>query len=54
MYMQPVAPVAYQVILEASIGRFGEFVSPRVHTRIKLQRTFLVHESTCRKRKSMS
>ena len=30
----PVAPVAYQVILEPGIGQFREFESPRVHTRI--------------------
>ena len=29
---QPVAPVAYQVILEPGIGQFREFESPRVHT----------------------
>ena len=33
--MVPVAPVAYQVILEPGIGQFREFESPRVHTRIK-------------------
>ena len=32
--VKPVAPVAYQVILEPGIGRFREFESPRVHTRI--------------------
>ena len=32
--IQPVAPVAYQVILEPGIGQFREFESPRVHTRI--------------------
>ena len=30
----PVAPVAYQVILEPGIGQFRELESPRVHTRI--------------------
>ena len=30
----PVAPVAYQVILEPSIGQFREFESRRVHTGI--------------------
>ena len=29
---KPVAPVAYQVILEPGIGQFREFESPRVHT----------------------
>ena len=33
-YEIPVAPVAYQVILEPGIGQFREFESPRVHTRI--------------------
>ena len=32
--MYPVAPVAYQVILEPGIGQFREFESPQVHTRI--------------------
>ena len=31
---QPVAPVAYQVILEPGIGQFREFESRRVHARI--------------------
>ena len=31
---RPVAPVAYQVILESRIGQFRDFESPRVHTRI--------------------
>ena len=30
----PVAPVAYQVILEPGIRQFREFESPRVHTPI--------------------
>ena len=30
----PVAPVAYQVILEPGTGQFREFESPRAHTRI--------------------
>ena len=30
----PVAPVAYQVILEPGIGQFHEFEPPRVRTRI--------------------
>ena len=29
----PVAPVAYQVILEPCIGQFREFEPRRVHTR---------------------
>ena len=32
--MKPVAPLAYQVILEPGTGQFREFESPRVHTRI--------------------
>ena len=30
----PVAPVAYEVILEPGIGKFREFESPRVYARI--------------------
>ena len=33
-----VAPVAYQVILEAGIGQFREFEPPRVHTILVLIR----------------
>ena len=33
-YMQPVAAVAYQVILEHGMGQFREFEPRRVHTRI--------------------
>ena len=36
----PVAPVAYQVILEPGIGQFREFVSPRLRTRIYFRGTF--------------
>ena len=32
--IKPVAPVAYQVILEPGIGQFREFEPCRVHTRI--------------------
>ena len=32
MVLCPVAPVAYQVVLEPGIGQFREFESPRVHT----------------------
>ena len=48
------APVAYQVIFEPGIGRFREFESPRVHTRIKLWGLFLAHKLTCGKRESVS
>ena len=50
----PVAPVAYQVILEPGIGQFREFESPRVHSRINSCGLFLVHELTCGKRESVS
>ena len=52
--MYPVAPVAYQVILEHDIGQFREFESPRVHTRKNSWRLFLVHNLTCGKRESVS
>ena len=45
----PVAPVAYQVILEPGIGQFREFESPRVHTRLSSWGLFLVHKLTCGK-----
>ena len=32
--LKPVAPLAYQVILEPGIGQFREVESPRVHSRI--------------------
>ena len=48
MFM-PVAPVAYQVILEPGIGQFCEFESPRVHTRINSWGLFLVHKIDLRK-----
>ena len=50
----PVAPVAYQVILEPGIGQFREFESPRVHTRINSSGLFLVHKLTRGKHESMS
>ena len=37
----PVAPVAYQVILESGIGQFREFEPRRVHTRINYWDFFL-------------
>ena len=50
----PVAPVAYQVILEPGIGRFREFESLRVHTtRIDSWGLFLAHKLTCGKRESV-
>ena len=52
--MQPVALVAYQVILEPGIGQFREFESPRVHTRINSWGRFLVHKLNCGKRKIVS
>ena len=51
---KPVAPVAYQIILEPGIGQFREFESPRVHTRINSWELFLVHKLTCGKRESVS
>ena len=52
--MKPVAPAAYQVILEPGIGQVREFESPRVHTRINSLGLFLVRELTCGKRESVS
>ena len=52
--MEPVAPVAYQVILEPGIGQFREFEPRRVHTRINSLGRFLVHKLTCGKRESVS
>ena len=52
--MVPVAPVAYQVILEPGIGQFREFEPRRVHTRIHSLGLFLVHNLTCGKRESVS
>ena len=49
----PVAPLAYQVILEPGIGQFREFESPRVHTCINSWGLFLVHKLTCGKRESV-
>ena len=50
----PVAPVAYQVILEPGMGQFREFEPPRVHTRMDSRGLFLMHKLTCRKRESVS
>ena len=52
--MVPVAPVAYQVILEPGISQFREYESPRVLARIKSSGLFLVHKLTCGKRASVS
>ena len=52
--VNPVAPVAYQVILEPGIGQFREFEPHRVHTRIKSLGFFLAHKLTCGKRESVS
>ena len=54
MCILPVAPVAYQVILEPGIGQFREFEPRRVRTRIKSLELFLVHKLTCGKRESVS
>ena len=53
-HVWPVAPVAYQVILEPGIGQFRDFKSRRVHTRIHSWGLFLVHILTCGKRDSVS
>ena len=53
-YREPLAPVAYQVILEPGIGQFREFESPRVYTRINSWGLFLMHKLTCGKRESAS
>ena len=50
----PVAPVAYQVILEPGIGQFREFEPHRVHTRINSLGLFLVHTLTSGKHESVS
>ena len=54
--LSPVAPLAYQVILEPGIivGQFREFESPRVNTRKDTWGLFLVHKLTCGKRESVS
>ena len=51
--LQPVAPVAYQVILEPGIVQFREFEPCRVHTRINSLGLFLVDKLTCGKRESV-
>ena len=51
---KPVAPVAYQVILEPGIGQFREFESPQVHTRIISWGLFLVHKLARGKLESVS
>ena len=50
----PVAPVAYQVILEPGTGQFREFEPRRVHTRSISLGLFLVHKLTRGKRESVS
>ena len=52
--INPVAPVAYKVILEPGIDQFREFEPHRVHTRINSLGVFLVHKVTCGKRESVS
>ena len=52
--VQPVAPVAYQVILEPGIGHFREFESPRVCILVLIRGDFIAHKSTCGKRESVS
>ena len=43
---EPVAPVAYQIVLDPGIDQFREFESLRVHTRINLLGLFFVHKLT--------
>ena len=50
----PVAPMAYQVILEPGTGQFREFEPRRVHTRKDSLGLFLVDKLTCGKRESVS
>ena len=50
----PVAPVAYQVVLEPGMCQFREFETHRVHARIISLGLLLVHERTCGKRESVS
>ena len=52
--LYPVAPVAFQVILEPGIDQFRELESPRVHTRMHSWELFLVLKLTCTKRESVS
>ena len=54
MIYEPVAPVAYQVILEPGIGQVREFEPRRMHTRINSLGLFLVDKLTCGKRESVS
>ena len=49
MPLQPVAPVAYQVILEPGIGQFREFESPRGAYSYIAVRTFSCAEIDLRK-----
>ena len=51
--VMPVAPVAYQVILEPGIGQFCSFEPRRVHTRINSWGLLLVRKLTDRKRESV-
>ena len=44
---KPVAPVAYQVILEPGIGQFREFEPRRVHNRINSLGLLLADKLTC-------
>ena len=53
-HIVPVAPVAYQVVLEPGIGQFREFEPRRVHNRINSLGLFLVHELTYGKREGVS
>ena len=52
--MSPVAPVAYQVILEPGVAQFREFEPRRVHTRINSLGLFLVDKLTLGEHESVS
>ena len=53
LMQEPVASVAYQVILEPGIFQFREFESSEVHTRINSWGLFLVQKLTCGKPESV-
>ena len=53
-HILPVAPVAYQVILEPGIRQFREFEPRRMHIRINSLGLFLVDKLTYGKRESVS
>ena len=42
LYVVPVAPVVYQVVLDRGIGQVREFEPRLVHTRVKNRRDFFL------------